>query len=1193
MTGKCAREKRMKNWNSKRVFFATPQTIQNDIVDPSFPASAVKLIVVDEAHKAKGKFAYCEVIREIHARNPKFRVLALSATPGKQDDVIEIIRNLLISKIEVRTENSIDVQPYTFSKQIKVIKVPFGPELASIQNRFINIVDPYLRKLLEFKVITSSHFSKNWMIMQHRNFNQQSHPQRTEINHLFSIAVSLLYSLDLLERHGIQNFLKTFEDDTNVTKMKYFVTQDRDLKDLLVELNEKYKDSNPLALNVHALPNGQIPSIVNKNLIYGHPKFDILKTKLTEYFNNGGTKSIVFCEFRDTATLVYTLLLQLRPVILPKMLIGQGGAVSQKDQMAVMKDFRTDKVNVLVTTSVCEEGIDVGEVDLVICFDINSKNPTRFVQRIGRTGRKRKGKVIILAAEGREYQVVGDVIGSKEKLNKSIHGNKEILKNLYKNSPRLVPMNFMPKCVETRFNIPEVETEVKPMTRQRKIALRKTHKPVTSITSHFKPTQKPVEEEERVKNIVELIEVQDVAIANVEKEKVPGLSTHKKPDEILNEFNEKLEKILNKVAQNEPLSVHLKLSSEKDLKTIDNMMKILQNTTAEESFEFDSKFATFLEDPSIFDDSCEAKFVTDEEPKPVINKQTPKVEQDIFESQDDQFVESRYANQFSFGGAFQTPIKSSFQAINTIMNSTIKPTPLLAASSGHKKSVSAKKKPIKDSPLIKAFEKQKALSFSTPITTRNESFQQSLVTNLTDLQTPTSVKSNKTDESINIFKFFGISSIDEVFDDLSTDSEDEEDITKNKSETKKPATCENSIAQQLDDDIDDEIVESSFVEEAVSSKSQKRKKENNQEENIEFDIDEIFSNSDESSAELEKNIQDIPSDTSNLTQEYNFKNIFEKEQHFEKENTPPAKVSPPERGIVLIVSPVTITVDSPKKSPSTRPRPNISKLMNALKSTNIFSPTTSKAVTNQSPASSMSNSSPILKTPLHSVSTPKLTKILTPSHFMSPISSRSNKLPPTLKPTRFNDSVATVSETDASPLPICRKNKRKRPRNIFNIQQFLDTQAAVDGSDSSDEDDDECDSFIDNDNSIDLSTVEGTQVDMQLKYIQSLNSPSARQNGNFKIPTLAPQSNIDVFSQVPQDDDSWELDSFVVEGVQDEPLEDEPDELEIAEMILKQKRKQQRQTNKPSKRRKIVRMHESSDEEELQELRKQLKSNPD
>lgn len=70
-----------------------------------------------------------------------------------------------------------------------------------------------------------------------------------------------------------------------------------------------------------------------------------------------------------------------------------------------MQHFRAGICNVLVSTCIAEEGIDVGEVDLIICFDTSTKNPRRLVQRIGRTGRKKTGKVVLLATEGREQAV--------------------------------------------------------------------------------------------------------------------------------------------------------------------------------------------------------------------------------------------------------------------------------------------------------------------------------------------------------------------------------------------------------------------------------------------------------------------------------------------------------------------------------------------------------------------------------------------------------------------------------------------------------------------------------------------------------------------------------------------------------------------------------------------------------------------
>lgn len=63
--------------------------------------------------------------------------------------------------------------------------------------------------------------------------------------------------------------------------------------------------------------------------------------------------------------------------------------------LAVLQKFRAGGYNTIVATSIAEEGLDIMEVDLVICFDANV-SPLRMIQRMGRTGRKRDGRVDIL-----------------------------------------------------------------------------------------------------------------------------------------------------------------------------------------------------------------------------------------------------------------------------------------------------------------------------------------------------------------------------------------------------------------------------------------------------------------------------------------------------------------------------------------------------------------------------------------------------------------------------------------------------------------------------------------------------------------------------------------------------------------------------------------------------------------------------
>ena len=69
-----------------------------------------------------------------------------------------------------------------------------------------------------------------------------------------------------------------------------------------------------------------------------------------------------------------------------------------------MKEFREGGYNTLVCTCVGEEGLDIGDVDLIVCYDAH-KSPIRLVQRMGRTGRKRQGRIVMLVTEGKEAAV--------------------------------------------------------------------------------------------------------------------------------------------------------------------------------------------------------------------------------------------------------------------------------------------------------------------------------------------------------------------------------------------------------------------------------------------------------------------------------------------------------------------------------------------------------------------------------------------------------------------------------------------------------------------------------------------------------------------------------------------------------------------------------------------------------------------
>lgn len=292
LTGKQNKRIRRTAWHSKRVFFVTPQVVWSDINDPeiSFPIADVKLVVVDEAHKAKGKYAYTDVVASIAARNQMFRILALSATPGRTiNDVVQVVQNLLISHVEVRSERSIDVAPYTHKKNIKTVVVQLDSNLSKIRDDFLQLVEPYVMRLQECNVITGhlGNLSKGWLVMDKNRYresgNAQRNPQHSRIMTDFCVCISMYHGLELLERHGIRVFLNYFDDNSDGEKEKYFVMADKAIRDFLDKLRS-FAGPNPFAAGDLTLQNNASLCEDMTDFDYGHPKYKILQTNLMEHF---------------------------------------------------------------------------------------------------------------------------------------------------------------------------------------------------------------------------------------------------------------------------------------------------------------------------------------------------------------------------------------------------------------------------------------------------------------------------------------------------------------------------------------------------------------------------------------------------------------------------------------------------------------------------------------------------------------------------------------------------------------------------------------------------------------------------------------------------------------------------------------------------------------------------------------------
>lgn len=456
---------RAEEWRSKRVFFMTPQTIVNDLKTGICDPKKLVLLVVDEAHRATGGYAYVEVVKFLHRFNQSFRVLALTATPGASIEAVqEVIDGLGISRIEIRTEESIDIRQYVHSRKVESVLFENSQEMIMIMDLFSNALKPVLDKLNGM----NAYWARDPCTLTPYGCNQarikwmNSDPGRNSnmgvkgmVNTIFSVLASLAHGMELLKFHGIGPFFHKvlgFRDGDSEKGGKYR-KQIIDCKDFQLMMS-------------------RIQQWINDPTFVGHPKLDYLQNIVLRHFvnadegigasNPSNTRIMVFAHYRDSAEEIVRVLKRNHPMIRPHVFVGQANSkgsdgMDQKTQLEIIKKFQDGTYNTLVATSIGEEGLDIGEVDLIVCYDA-SASPIRMLQRMGRTGRKRAGNIVVLLMKGKEEDNFVKAKDNYEKMQKEIAaGTKFNFRD--DQSRRIVPKDTQPVVDKRHVEIPFENTQ--------------------------------------------------------------------------------------------------------------------------------------------------------------------------------------------------------------------------------------------------------------------------------------------------------------------------------------------------------------------------------------------------------------------------------------------------------------------------------------------------------------------------------------------------------------------------------------------------------------------------------------------------------------------------------------------------------------------------------------------------------------
>ncbi len=400
MTGAVAPHKRKPLWDAK-IIAATPQTIESDIINGVARLRDVELVIFDEAHHAMRGYSYVFIAEKYLKEKKDGSILGLTASPGATREKIQAIcDNLFIKNIEIKTDKDADVTPYVYEKKVEWVKVKFPQEFQEVKSNLEEAIAETVKKLKELDVrISAKPNKKHLLLIQQRLMSYHNKNFQTfQAISLVSVLIKLNHLLELLETQDVKpavDYLKKIRREKTKSSKKILenlkVQKAMVLMDLLREKNKH------------------------------HPKLDKL-VEIMKQEKDKNERIIVFSHYRDMAETIRKTLE--KEGITAKKFIGQAAkglekGLTQKKQIEILNDFKESKFKTLVCTSVGEEGLDIPNVDLIIYYEPVSSE-IRNIQRRGRTGRKKQGRIIVLMTENTRDEAYYWISRSKEKKMKEL-----------------------------------------------------------------------------------------------------------------------------------------------------------------------------------------------------------------------------------------------------------------------------------------------------------------------------------------------------------------------------------------------------------------------------------------------------------------------------------------------------------------------------------------------------------------------------------------------------------------------------------------------------------------------------------------------------------------------------------------------------------------------------------------------------
>lgn len=437
ITGAVKTDERVKRWEESQIICATPQTVESDLLKGRYSLKDVSLVVFDECHHGVGSYSYVYLASR-YVKESKFNlILGLTASPGSDKEKIkEVCDNLYIQSIVVKTEEDNDVRPYFNPVAIDWVRVKMSSELEKIKTHVDKALKIRLKGLKNMGVIRTVSVNK-LDILKARGRVQSAiarsvNPKKEcfQAISILSAVINIQHSQELIETQGVVTFNKYVARlRKKKTKAAKSLIQDPNFGKAIYLAREAEK---------HGLEHPKLKKVTDiiKKELGQNGQTKLQSDRYVKDADQKSSKIMVFTQYRDSLEMIHQKLE--KEGIKSAKFFGQASrdgekGLTQKEQKEIIKAFKIGEYDVLLSTSVAEEGIDIPAVDLVILYE-PVPSEVRMIQRRGRTGRKRSGRVKVLITNGTRDEGYYWASVNKERRMKHQLINPDVLEELNSNA---------------------------------------------------------------------------------------------------------------------------------------------------------------------------------------------------------------------------------------------------------------------------------------------------------------------------------------------------------------------------------------------------------------------------------------------------------------------------------------------------------------------------------------------------------------------------------------------------------------------------------------------------------------------------------------------------------------------------------------------------------------------------------------